>query len=301
MEQTTLAYLAALAVLAAVLAVLISRRRENRIMNQLDRMLDDAINGNFQESNFTESAFSALEAKMHRYLGESEISARRTAEEKNRIKELISDISHQTKTPLANILVYTELLQEQELNEISRDYVQALHQQSDKLQFLINSLMKISRLETGILQMHKEKQEVSEILYAAVKQAAQKAKAKRIRLEVAAGKQYAVFDRKWTLEAIQNLVDNAVKYTQCCGKVTLDVVSYELFCRISVRDTGIGIAEEEQAKIFRRFYRSPSVSQEEGVGIGLYFTREILAAQGGYIKVASAPREGSTFLVYLPR
>ena len=110
----------------------------------------------------------------------------------------------------------------------------------------------------------------------------------------------ACFDAKWTLEAVCNLIDNAVKYTES-GSITISVVSYEMFARIDITDTGIGIKEEEVTKIFSRFYRSQAVSDEAGVGIGLYLAREILVGQGGYMKVSSVYGQGSTFSVFLPK
>jgi signal transduction histidine kinase len=97
------------------------------------------------------------------------------------------------------------------------------------------------------------------------------------------------------------VVDNAVKYTQCGGRVIVSATAYTIFLRIDVEDNGIGIAEEEHSKIFLRFYRSPQVSEEKGVGIGLYLTREIVSMQGGYMKVISEPGHGSTFSIFLPR
>jgi signal transduction histidine kinase len=97
------------------------------------------------------------------------------------------------------------------------------------------------------------------------------------------------------------VVDNAVKYTPAGGRVTLSAVPLGQFCRVDVSDTGIGIPEEEQGRIFGRFYRGGAVRAEEGVGIGLYLVREILRRQGGYVKVASRPGQGTTFSLYLPR
>ena len=111
----------------------------------------------------------------------------------------------------------------------------------------------------------------------------------------------AVFDAKWTEEALCNLLDNAVKYTPDGGCVAVRAQAYERFCRVDVADTGCGVAEDEQAKIFGRFYRSPSAAQTPGVGVGLYLTRQILAREGGYVKVSSAPGRGSTFSLFLPR
>ena len=110
-----------------------------------------------------------------------------------------------------------------------------------------------------------------------------------------------MFDRKWTQEALANIVDNAIKYTAKGGKVSITSKEYELFARIDVSDTGIGIAEVEQAQIFGRFYRSQDAADEKGAGIGLYLAREILTKEGGYIKVSSRPGEGSCFSIFLPR
>ena len=118
---------------------------------------------------------------------------------------------------------------------------------------------------------------------------------------VAGGVLAAVFDSKWTAEAVGNLLDNAIKYTPSGGAVSVHVSEYDMFCRIDVSDNGLGIPEEEQAKVFQRFYRSPSVADAEGVGIGLYLTRQIITGQGGYIKLTSKPDEGSTFSIFLPR
>ena len=109
----------------------------------------------------------------------------------------------------------------------------------------------------------------------------------------------ACFDMKWTKEALGNLIDNAIKYTEQ-GGITVRMRSYKLFVCIEVEDTGSGIPEEEQAKIFGRFYRSLQVADQEGVGIGLYLTREILRQQSGYVKVSSGKGKGAVFSMYLP-
>ena len=293
--------LALLALLAAAGIALWAHLRSRRMLDTLDQMLDDAVRGDFQESLYDESRLSALETRMAHYLSSSAVSARNLQEEKDKIKTLIGDISHQTKTPIANLLLYAQLLEEQDLPPESRAYVSALEGQAEKLRFLIDALVKTSRLETGILAMAPAANPLQSLLDGAVAQAAPKAEAKGILLTVEPAALTARFDPKWTTEALYNLVDNAVKYTPAGGSVTLRAREYELFCRIDVTDTGPGIPEAEQAKIFQRFYRSPSASEEEGVGIGLYLARQIAAGQGGYLKVASRPGEGSTFSLFLPR
>ena len=293
--------LAVLALLAAAGIALWTHLRSRRMLDTLDQMLDDAIRGTFQESLYDESRLSALETRMAHYLSSSAVSARNLAAEKDAIKTLIGDISHQTKTPIANLLLYAQLLLEQDLPPESRACVSALERQAEKLQFLIDALVKTSRLETGVLAMAPKSHPIQRLLDGAASQAAPKAEARGIALTVEPADLTARFDPKWTSEALYNLVDNAVKYTPAGGSVTLRAIGYELFCRVDVTDTGPGIPEAEQARIFQRFYRSPASSEEEGVGIGLYLARQIAAGQGGYLKVTSRPGEGSTFSLFLPR
>ena len=298
MMETLLAVLA----LAALCFALWQRMRTKRTLRRLDEILAQAINGTFAAEQFDESQLSAIEARFAQYLSASAISARRVQEEKESVQALIGDITHQVRTPLANIRLYTQLLSEQSLNEQGRTCVCALDTQAEKLQALLDALVKTSRLETGILALHPVSAPLSPVISRAVEQYRPKAEAKQITLTVnPADGLTAVFDAKWTEEALCNLLDNAVKYTPSGGSVTLRASAYELFVRIDVSDTGCGISEEEQAKILGRFYRSGAVAQAPGVGIGLYLTRQILSHEGGYIKIISRKDRGSTFSMFLPR
>lgn len=274
--------------------------KADKILNRLNQMIDNAMEGRPIENGFDETKMSALETKLSCYLAMNNANKMQLAEEKMQINELISDISHQTKTPIANILLYSQLLQESDLCEIDRECVTSLEVQAEKLNFLIASLLKTSRLEAGIISVLPKTSAIQPLLDNVMCQAAPKAESKCIMLTCELTKAYAIFDPKWTLEALNNIMDNAIKYTNNNGSISISVTAYQLFCRIDISDTGIGIREEEIAKIFSRFYRSPSVCLEEGVGIGLYLTREIVTSEGGYIKVKSKPGTGSVFSVFLP-
>lgn len=291
---------AAAATVSAAITAFLQRRRMRRLMDSLNGMLDSAMEGSFTERSFDESMLSAVEARMARFLASSAVSARNLSAEKDKIKALISDISHQTKTPLANILLYTQLLGEQALPKEQALCVEALSAQAGKLDFLIGALVKMSRLESGILTVVPKPGSVQDLLDAAVQQILPKAEAKGIQIQLEAIDGTACYDPKWSAEAVYNVLDNAVKYAPCQSAVQIRALPYELFFRIDVLDEGPGIPEEEQSKIFARFFRSPSAAAQEGVGIGLYLTREILREGGGYIKVASHPGQGSTFSIFLP-
>ena len=286
---------------AAVGAILLTRWRQARLIRRLDAMLTAAMDGTFTETSFDESRLSSLESRLARYLAASSLSARNLQTQKDQISALISDISHQTRTPVANLQLYAQLLAEQPLTGQGRSCAEAIMAQSDKLQTLIEALVKSSRLETGLLALHPRPGPLAPMVERAAAQYAPRALAKEIHLRVGQTAGDACFDPKWTEEALCNLLDNAVKYTPAGGEVAVEVHPYELFTAVTVRDTGPGIPESEQAGIFRRFYRAPGAWQAEGLGIGLYLTRQIAVGQGGYVRVKSAPGAGSTFGLYLPR
>ena len=288
----------AVVILAAAGIVFCYHRHTRRMLENLNRMLDIAMQGDFTEASFDESLLSALESKLAHYLAASTVSARNVAGEKDKLKALIGDISHQTKTPIANILLYSELLREQPGN---RDCLGALEGQTKKLQSLIDALVKTSRLESGVIALHPVPGKLLPMLESAISQLAPKAESKKIQITLEPTEADAVFDPKWTEEAVYNLLDNAVKYTPTGGAIRVTVTAYQMFSAIHVSDTGPGIPEEEQPRVFQRFYRGTEHAEEEGVGIGLYLVRRIAEGQGGYVKVSSQIGGGSTFSLYLPR
>lgn len=219
--------------------------------------------------------------------------------EKNQIKTLISDISHQIKTPLASAKNFAELLNDNELSKEERDeYIAILQEALNKLTFLTDSLIKMSRLESGIINLNPESVTLNDIVLHSVKTIYSKAREKDIIITFNNDKQYEInIDFNWTSEAIANVLDNAVKYTQNGGKVDIKITDYPSYLRLDITDNGPGISEEEQAKVFSRFYRGKNSSGVEGVGIGLYLTREIVIRQNGYVKLSSNPN-GSMFSLF---
>lgn len=286
-------------ILSGALWRLFFARREKQLLDRLQRMIDQAAAGSLDRTEISETKLSALENSLKRYLDASLLANENQKKQKEIIQGLISDISHQTLTPIANLNLYTELLQE-ELGRPS-ETVSTIREQAQKLDFLIRSLVKLSRMESGIIAVHPKNTKLSALFALLGQEYGPKAAEKSIALSLGDTALSARFDLKWTAEALGNLVDNAVKYTPEGRQIVITAEHYSFFTRIDIADTGIGIAEEEIPKVFSRFYRSFSVADQPGVGIGLYLAREILQAQGGYIKAASRKGAGSVFSVFLPR
>lgn len=213
----------------------------------------------------------------------------------------MSDISHQTKTPIANIKLYLEMMADETEPDRNQEYLKKMNGQVDKLDFLLQSMVKMSRLETGTIKIQKQNSPIADTLAMAISNVVIRAEKKHIKIDVQYEESLRLnHDKKWTAEALFNILDNAVKYTEDGGNIHINVCRQELFTKISVRDTGKGIAPERQATIFNRFYREPEVHDSDGIGIGLYLAREIITLQNGYIEVRSKAGHGSTFMICLP-
>lgn len=278
-----------------------------KVLRRLNEMLDSAMDGNFEEHAYEETELSKIETKWMRFLSSSNLARKNIEKEKSNLQGLVSDISHQTKTPVANMRLYAELLEEG-LTRENPDKEQLLFmvgemkEQAERLEFLIQALTKMSRLETNLVAVQPIRQPIEPLISQAVAQIRPKAEVCEISLKVQGNLQItACYDRKWSIEALYNLLDNAVKYSPKGSRVQVLVQEYSLYCQVCVEDEGIGITEEEIPKVFQRFYRGRQVQQKTGVGIGLYLTREIIKKQKGYVKIRSQPGQGSQISLFLPR
>ncbi|MBO0410181.1 HAMP domain-containing histidine kinase [Enterococcus hulanensis] len=274
-------------------------KREEKLLFRLSKMIDAANAGSLKVTKYSETQFSSIENDLFRFLTDRTTTEERLRQQKNSVQSLIADISHQTGTPLANISLYSQLLEEKygDSKEVS-----ALRRQSEKLDFLIKALIKMSRLENGIIQPNVSQCSLAVLLKAVEEAVREKALDKQIVIVYEPVDDLsAIFDLKWTTEALVNILENAIKYSLEFGKIIVKAESYSLFTRITISDNGIGIREEEQNKIFQRFYRSADVREKEGIGLGLYLTRQIIEAQKGYIRVQSTLNKGSDFSVFLPQ
>jgi signal transduction histidine kinase len=301
--MTLVAIICAILFFTALTYIYVQRRQYQTLFEKLNKLFDDATNGNVGTLPYDESVVSALGEKIIRYISANKEHFAEIQNERSKIKTLISDISHQTRTPVANILLYSGLLLESGgLDENAAQTASNIGAQAEKLKFLLDALVKMSRLETGILAVETKPQSVKPLISAAVSEAYPAITENGINLSVSIDEALmADFDMKWTKEAVYNILDNAIKYTGANGSISISTAAYEMFVKIDIADSGTGISPDEYTEIFKRFYRSPRTREQDGIGVGLYLAREIITLQGGSIKVASELDKGSVFSLFLPK
>lgn len=222
--------------------------------------------------------------------------------EKMELQKMISELTHQIKTPASNIRMYCEMFSDPDISSAeAKQFISVIRNQLGKLEFLLDALVKSARLEKDMIKLQMENSRVIETLSVAVNSVIGKAEQKKIELSVSCRSAIQVYhDMKWTAEAIENILDNAIKYTPENGRVLISVEVGEMYTVIKIKDTGKGIEVAHINDIFKRFYREKSSSKDEGLGLGLYLARNIITLQGGYISVHSVFGKGSSFSVCLP-
>lgn len=273
----------------------------NSMCDSIDKIIYKEEKIEFVEDE--ETIFSKLQHKLKKLVEILDNNREEALREKDNIKSLIGDISHQIKTPIANITMYNDTLIQRELNKDQQNmFLNNMKFQVSKLEWLVQALIKMSRLESNIISLNKVNSTLSDTIANALSGVYLKAEEKEIDLTIECPAFIKVnHDKKWTSEALFNIIENAVKYTDNGGSINIFVEEWELFTKIDIMDTGIGISEEDINNIFKRFYRCREVLEVEGIGIGLYLTNEIITKQGGYIKVKSEKGKGTTFSVFLQR
>lgn len=286
---------------AGIVLAVYYRRNMREVYEHLLLELDRALSGEQQDVSYDESLDAAVRERLNRLVKISSMKTDEAEGERDTVKALISDISHQVRTPLSNIMLYTDLLKEQNLEKPALQLVEKVQKNSSKLDFFMKELVKTSYAEQEIIAVSPQLVEVEELVETVCQNIELTALKKRIRMkqEILTGKCFA--DKKWTIEAVGNVLENAVKYSPEGSELSVSTIIYEAFICIRITDQGVGIPEEEQGKVFERFYRGKQVKQEPGFGIGLYLTREVFSKQGGYVKIKSAPQKGTSVELYLSR
>lgn len=270
----------------------------------VDQMVDGILEGRPlpELGDIDDGIFSKICGKLKKLYGAKALAVQTMKQEISATHALISDISHQVKTPVANIKMYAGMMGKKLAGSEFAPDLKVLEGQADKLDFLMQSLIKMSRLETNVISLKIRDCRLLDVLASALGTALPKAEAKRIQIRTQCGTDIAVsVDSKWTAEAIYNVLDNAVKYTGAGGWVQITTTPFASYVSIEIADNGIGMGTDEMPLVFQRFYRGESVREQDGLGLGLALTREILMMENGYITAEPANGEGSRFRIMLPK
>lgn len=288
------------------------QKKKNRSLSNLEMILSNFRNGIYEVTGKAE--FSIVDVQEGRIYTEIEslgdfldTICKQMTKEKEETKSLVTDISHQLKTPVAALKTCFEILQQEDLKPEEREsFSERCSYQLKGLENLVSSLINISRMEIGMIEIKKEAASIFDTMVDAVNRVYLKAVEKNIEIEMdAEGKLQQLelpHDRKWMCEAFINVLENAIKYSPVKTCITIRLIERTTFLRMEVKDQGIGIEKDEYNEIFKRFYRGKSdqVKKQTGSGVGLYLTREIISRHNGTITVSSQTDKGSTFIIQLP-
>lgn len=290
-------------ILNLYLILCLERRKYEKELEQTSRWIEELISDNCTEN--VPVLTDMLSSKLHHQLIRLQTlmsGYREKAEKDNReIRNLIVEIAHQLRMPLANIETYLGLLKEEETTpEMRKRYIAAVETSQEQISFLIESFIKMARLETKIIQIKKESKDLKATVMNTILKTEKAARAKNIQIIFSCKHEIDVrHDQNWLGEAVFNLLDNSIKYSELNSKICVSIVQNEMFAQIAIRDYAIGIQPGEEHDIFRRFYRGKNVTDQKGFGLGLYLSREILTKHDGFIKV-KREKPGLSFSVYLP-
>lgn len=279
------------------------RKRFIDFSNEICRQTEAILQGESikQEQN-RETLTSKMIMELEKVEDIFQFQLSESQKEKKELQEMVSEVTHQIKTPVSNIQMFCDMFSDPHVSASeAKGLIEVIRQQLEKLEFLLNSLVKSSRLEAALINLHMRNSKVIETLALAINPVMQKAELKNISIAVDCRPGMQVYhDTQWTAEAIENLLDNAIKYTPEHGRILISVDAGEMYTEIKVEDTGKGIEAAHIHDIFKRFYRETSVIHTEGLGLGLYLARKIIGLQGGHLSVRSAQGKGSCFSVCLP-
>lgn len=251
-------------------------------MSELSDYIDSALDGNLEITEFDEKELSKIKSKLIKFLYASQVKEAKINTEKSKTKDLIADISHQTKTPITNLSLYISLLEDDPKDE----YIEIIKYELNKLEFLIQNLVKSSRLESDIISLQKHQANLKDIVEDALREFKVILSEKDISINLKDEDLIFNLDERWLKEAIHNLVDNAIKYSPNGSTINISVYKSYLNYNLDIENECKDLSEETLPKIFERFYRGKNSVSKDGLGLGLFIAREIIEKHGGNIRAS---------------
>lgn len=263
-------------------------------ISSLNNTLSKAAHGEITDKEYKEGIFKSVEHQFRLLFGRIEDQKEKHIKEKENLNELITELSHQIKTPISSIKLFNEIL----IKDEESDVLVSMKTEIERLEWLSKVLLDISKLETGLIQFNSDSIYVKELINESISAVYAKAEVKGIEIIGNLEKDFLVLaDPKWTKEAFINILDNAIKYTENGGQIIISTQCNALTSRVIIEDNGIGIHKKDIPNLFKRFYKGENTLKNEGTGIGLYLASEILSMSNARIKVKSSLNIGSTFEV----
>lgn len=251
-------------------------------ISELSDYIDAARDGMLESPEFDEKELSKIKSKLIKFLYASQVKEFKINTEKNKTKDLIADISHQTKTPISNLSLYISLLE----NDPKDDYIEIIKYELDKLKFLIETLIKSSRLESDIIRLQKNTANLSDLVKDILVEFKSILNEKEIIIILKDEELIFDLDERWLKEAIHNLIDNAIKYSPNKSTINISVYKSYLNYNLDIENECKYLSEETLPKIFERFYRGKNSVSKDGLGLGLFIAREIIEKHGGNIRAS---------------
>ena len=251
-------------------------------MRELSDYIDQALDGNLEITEFDEKELSKIKSKLIKFLYASQVKEAKINTEKSKTKDLIADISHQTKTPITNLSLYISLLEDDPKDE----YIEIIKYELNKLEFLIQNLVKSSRLESDIIGLQKSQANLKDIVEDVLREFKVILDEKCISINLKNEDLIFYLDERWLKEAIHNLVDNAIKYSPNGSTINISVYKSYLNYNLDIENECKDLSEETLPKIFERFYRGKNSVSKDGLGLGLFIAREIIEKHGGNIRAS---------------
>lgn len=256
---------------------------------------------NFTLSEGNEGQFGILGNQFNDMANRLKLTLEKLKEEKIFLKNIISDISHQLKTPLSALIMFNELLIEDKNmdNHVRDEFLEKSKLQLDRMEWLIINLLKMARVEAGVINFENKKISLTKAVKLSLIPLNFKAKEKKQNIEINEESKDVFFngDLEWTAEALTNIIKNCIEHTNENGKITICISKTPIFSRIIIKDNGEGINKKDIPHIFERFYKGSNSVKVQSVGIGLALSKVIIESQNGSISVKSKKGVGTEFTI----